>query len=174
MDTFECVSSLLVLSNPGRPVGDFSIPTANPIVAVKSGATTTSALIVSAPFAVTLPGSVALTYSTSSPDLTCSLFSSTVTLPTDPAAQVRSILTINTRLPASASGGVENMLLQRSLMGSATTLALLFAVCTTMLGCSSHGPATTPPTTPTGAYNVVVTGIASGITHTLVIKVLVQ
>ena len=183
--------------------GDFSFTTSNPVVAIASGTSGTTTVSVGSSlstFEQMLGGTVALTCATSSPDITCSLSPSTLTLPTNSSQFASSTVTIQTSIPVSTASS-----LGRNgkgwLAGSGLALAgllligipakrrrslnvglcFLFAVALGVAGCG-HSSKTTAvqPVTPTstnapaGNYTATITAVGSGITHTLVVRIVVQ
>jgi trimeric autotransporter adhesin len=141
-----------------------------------------------------LQGAVALQCATSSPNITCSLSSSSVTLPANLTAVSSDTLTINSVVVSQAAvtprtntsrvlGGIAfaAMLLwlpfrRRRMLP--LLMVLLSVALFTAAGCSGNLPppatTTTPPTAQTGSYTVTVTGTAAGIVHSILVRVNVQ
>jgi hypothetical protein len=90
--------------------GDFSFTTSKSVLALAAGASGTTTVSVGSSlssFVQQLGGSVALSCATSSPDITCALSSSTLTLPTNSSQFASSTVTINTSIPAKTTSFLE-------------------------------------------------------------------
>ena len=180
--------------------GDYSLTTSNAMLAIRPGETGRAMIAVGAPYAQRLAGAVSLQCATSSPLLGCSFSSDALTLPDDPTLVATSLLTVTTQ-PQSAMtlrGGLRGTLgggslglafiilvavpLRERRRLAALMPALLVTVMMMLSGCGdgdgNWGPATSPmppiKDAPAGSYTVTVTAVSSGITHTLVLNVIVR
>ena len=176
--------------------GDYSLTTSNAMLAIRSGETGRAMIAVGAPYAQRLSGPVSLQCATSSPLIGCSFSSDSLTLPDDPTLVATSLLTITTQpqtamaLPGALGGGgmvlsfvvfVAVPLRERRRL-AALMPALLVTVMMLLSGCgdgdANWGPAPLPMPpvehVPAGTYTVTVTAVSSGITHTLVLNVIVR
>jgi hypothetical protein len=178
--------------------GDFTFTTSNAVLTVASGSSGTTTVSVGSSlssFVQQLGGTVALSCATSSPDITCTLSSSTLTLPTNSSLFASSTVTINTSFPAATTSSVE-----RNRMGWLTGgglalcgllllgvpagwrhtwsrwFCLMIVLAVGVTGCGGSSKTTTPASTnaAAGNYTATITAVGSGITHTLVVKVVVK
>jgi trimeric autotransporter adhesin len=180
---------------------DFTLTSGSPAVSINSGSTTGSTTVsVSSLGPVGLTGMVALQCATSSPNLTCALSNSSLTLPTSPTQLATTTITFTAVPPASAKldsrgrwlgGGATLALLaflmpvRRRARRLVRLLALLLLANVGLLGmsgCSGGQHPTTPtsPTTPapTAAGNytatITATSASNGIIHNLQVRVTVE
>jgi hypothetical protein len=180
--------------------GDYSLTTSNAMLAIRPGDTGRAMIAVGAPYAQRLTGPVSLQCATSSPLIGCSFSPDSLTLPDDPTLVATSLLTITTQPQTAMAmpGG-----LRGTLGGGGTVLAfvifvavplrdrrrlaalkpaLLVTVMMMLSGCGdgdgNWGPVAPPmppvEEAPPGTYTVTVTAVSSGITHTLVLSVIVR
>ena len=180
--------------------GDYSLTTSSAMLAIRPGDTGSAMIAVGAPYAQRLAGTVSLRCDTSSPLVGCSFSPDSLTLPDDPTLVATSLLTITTQqqsamamrggLPGTlGSGGIGLALvifvavpLRERRRLAALMPALLMAVMLLLSGCNDGDgnwapqPPATPPAhdAPPGTYTVTVTAVSSGITHTLVLNVVVR
>jgi hypothetical protein len=215
---FQVIYSGDSLNNPSTSnavpitanVGDFTLTTQSPLVAIKSGDSGTATISVAAlqisgfngPNSYQqLTGPVAFTCATSSPSVACSLSAATVDLSSDPSILTNTTLTINTQATTSASNsnntsphaitqivGAGGSLLAWALFWmpgrkrrfKSLVLMLLMSVSLGigLVGCGSSKSKSVIPPTKTGAapgtYTATVTAVASGVTHAIQLKVVVQ
>lgn len=180
--------------------GDYSLTTSNAMLAIKPGDTGRAMIAVGAPYAQRLAGPVSLQCATSSPLIGCSFSSDSLTLPDDPTLVATSLLTITTQPQTAMAlpGGLRGALggggmvlsfvmfvavpLRERRRLAALMPALLVTVMMMLSGCgdgdANWGPAPPPmppvENVPAGTYTVTVTAVSSGITHTLVLNVIVR
>jgi hypothetical protein len=179
--------------------GDFSFTTSRSVLAIASGGSATTTVSVGSSlssFLQQLGGTVALSCATSSPDITCSLSPSTLTLPTNSSQFATSTVTINTSIPATATSSLERNrkgwitgeglalsgLLLLAIPASwkrarSKWLCLMVVILIAVAGCGGSAkttPVSTITNAPAGNYTATITAVGSGITHTLVVKVVVQ
>ena len=179
---------------------DYSLTTSNAMLAIRPGETGRAMIAVGAPYAQRLTGTVSLQCATSSPLIGCSLSSDSLTLPDDPTLVATSLLTVTTQSQTAMAmpgvvrrtlGGVGMLFacvifvavpLRERRRPAALMPALLVAVMAMLSGCGdgdgNWGPASPPmppvEEVPAGTYTVTVTAVSSGITHTLVLNVIVR
>ena len=180
--------------------GDYSLTTSNAMLAIRPGETGRAMIAVGAPYAQRLTGTVSLQCTTSSPLMGCSFSSDSLTLPDDPTLVATSLLTVTTQSQAAMAmrGGLWGTLggggiglafvifvavpLRARRRPAALMPALLVTVMVMLSGCGdgdgNWGPASPPMPpvveAPAGTYTVTVTAVSSGITHTLVLDVIVR
>lgn len=183
--------------------GDYSLTTSNALLSIASGKTGTALIAVGAPYGQRLSGSVSLACSTSSSLIGCSLSPTSLTLPSDPDQVATSSLTITTTAATASSrpstgpesfrriagGGVVLAALlivavplrsRRRLTALLILILLLIPPAAMLTGCGGSGSHTTTTTTPPpqgvppGTYTATVTAVSSGITHSLVLRIVVQ
>ena len=183
--------------------GDFSLTTDSPTPSLPSGGTTTAQLTMAQLTSAQqggLTGAVNLTCTSPSSALTCTLGSATVNLPAN-FAEVNTTVTLTSNAALSATTRRSHPG-RRGLLGSAISLAMLFCFLSPtrrrkvgtllslillisvgfgLVGCGGNSGSTksTPTPAPTIAaapvsYNVSILANASGVQHSLVLKVTVQ
>jgi hypothetical protein len=175
-------------------LGDYSLTTSNALLTMQPGDTGTTMIAVGAPYGQRLTGPVSLQCETSSPLIDCSLSSDSLTLPNDPTLVATSLLTITARpqvagvLPREAAGGLAGgggilalvILAGVPLRGRRGFVTFMPALLMTMMlgGCGDGDSVSVAPSTPIAkdarTYTATITAVSSGITHTLVVKVVMR